>query len=123
MAEGDDANGIAALGIDQGQDPTLDDGQSNVHQTMFFAATGVVSAFVWALVDEVRVSEVEPMLLQVGLALSLVSDIHNLIVATNKSPCKASGGNTGLADVLNLDRAFKVQLRIRRRIGGDWRGR
>ena len=54
---------------------------------MLVAAARIVGAFVWIFVDEVSISEVEAMLLQVGLPLILIPNVYDLIVVTICSIC------------------------------------
>lgn len=50
----------------------MHDSQGEIHPSLFAATAARVVAFVRVVVDEVSVSEVEPMLLQVGFSLAFV---------------------------------------------------
>jgi hypothetical protein len=82
VAERNYANLISTFGIDECEQSPFDHGQRNIHQAILVTATGVIRAFLRILIDEEGVFEVEPVLLQVGFPLSLVPDVHDLIVAT-----------------------------------------
>src|SRR5580658_6634629 len=72
--ERDHAHIVATLGVDQRQQFSMDDSQSEIHPSQFAATVAHIRALVGTVVDEVGVSEVEPMLLQIRLSLCLIPD-------------------------------------------------